>query len=389
MPRQAVQEDRAHRVPFLLRPGTVAAGAMQAGDHGCAHVLGDHHVVAQVERRRVDPAVQQLARFPEVGTVVRRRPAVGEVDRHAVAATGAAGALPVVGRQRRHVAHQHGVELADVDPQLQGRRTDQAIHGVRPPLEQVLQPLALVGRDHGGMLFRAQHQVRAVEQLQVVVVIVLPQHAAAAPGRAAPMRQVARGGAAAAPAAPHAPVRGQTQPIGVDLIDAVHVGQWAPAGPLEPHRHQQPSFDQQREQALQHRLDRGRGNAPGPGDLPDRGIAAVAQPLHDQLRLFRSLPAQLGGGGTQESGQVSLLNLPVALHPVLREDLVLRVVQRAPAPQVVEDAGHAFSSRALCSGMSVVLVPRREVESDVLHHSSPSAAEDSATSRNTARKRSC
>ena len=337
---------------------------MQAGDHGRVDVLGDHHLVAEVERRRVDPARQQLARFLEVGAIVRRRPAVGDVHRHTVPPAGAPRALPVVRGQRWDVAHQHGVELADVDPQLQGRRAHEAVDGVRHTLEQVLQPLALIGRDHGRVFLRAQHQIGAVEQLQIVVVFVFPhplQHAVAPPGRAALMRHVPGGRAPAAPAAPHALVRAEAQPVGADLVGAVHVRQRTPIGALESHGYQQSPFDQHVEQALQNRLDRGRRHAPFPRDLTDRRVAAVAQPLRDQLRFLRRFPAQLRGVGIDEAREVSLLDLPVTLPPVLREDLVLRVVQCPPPPEIVEHAGDTLPQvfGRYAQGVGTVLNPRQ------------------------------
>ena len=69
---------------------TVARVLVQPRDHRRVHVLGDHQLVAQVERRRVDPPGQQLERLGEVGAVVRDRAAVREVDGHAVTPPGAA-----------------------------------------------------------------------------------------------------------------------------------------------------------------------------------------------------------------------------------------------------------------------------------------------------------
>ena len=204
-PRQAAVQHVRDRGPFPLRSGGVPPVAVQRPDDRRVHVLGDHHVVAQIEGGRVDAAVEQLQRLGEVGPVVRDGPAVGQVHRHAMAPTGATGALPIVGGQRRHVAHQHRVEPADVDAELQGRRAHQTVHRLRVALEQVLQALALVRRHHRGMLFGAQHRVGAVEQLQVVAVLVFRDpfdDAVAAPGDAAAVRGLAGGGAATAPAPP-------------------------------------------------------------------------------------------------------------------------------------------------------------------------------------------
>ena len=86
---------------------------------------------------------------------------------------------------------------------------------------------------------------------------------------------------------------------------------------------------------------------------------ARAQPLGDLRRLLRCVAAQLGAIGGKEARQIALLDLPVALHPVLREDLVLGVVQDALAPQVVNHGGGAFSEalRRDAEPMSVLLDP--------------------------------
>ena len=307
-----------YRGPFRVRPGGVAPIAVQRADDRRAHVLGDHHVVAQVEGGGIDAAVQQLEGFGEVGAVVRRRPAIGQVHGHAMAPPGATGALPVVGGQRRHVAHQHGVEAADVDPELQRRGAHQAVHRAGVALEEVLQPLALVGRHHRGVLLGAQQRVGAVEKLQVVVVVVfgLPvEHAVAAPGQAAVVRRLAGGRAPAAPAPPRAAVGREPQTVGVHLVDAADVRQRAPPGPLESDRDQQPAVHQEGEQALQERRGVVGGRVPLAGDLPQGGLAGLAQPLDDQPGLLGGAAAQLGADRTAEDRQVALLNLAVALHP--------------------------------------------------------------------------
>src|SRR5262245_3254100 len=96
---------------------------MQARDHGRVNVLGNHEVVTQVERRRIDPAGEEPERIGEVRPVVRHRATVRQVYGHAMTASGSAGALPIVRRQRWSVAHQDSVELADVYPELERRGT--------------------------------------------------------------------------------------------------------------------------------------------------------------------------------------------------------------------------------------------------------------------------
>ena len=283
--RQTAGEHVPNLVPFGLGPPGVASVSVQAGDDRRMNVLCDHRLVTQVEGRRVDPAGEQLERIGEVSAIVGDGTAVGDVHRHAMTASCPSGPLPVVGRQRRHVSHEHGIELTDVDAELQGRSAHQAIDRIRRPLEQVLQPFAFRLGDHGGVLLRAQHRVGAVEKLEVVVVVVFPdplQNAVAPPCGAAAMGQVPAGGAAAAPAALDAPVRVEAQPVRVHLVDAVHVRQRTALRALEPNRHQQLAVDEKVEEALEERLDGLRRHVPLPGDLAHRGIATRAEPLGDQ-----------------------------------------------------------------------------------------------------------
>ena len=360
--RQAAGEHVPNLVPFRLRPIRVAYATVQAGDNRRMNVLGDHRLVAQVEGGWVDPAGEQLDRIGEVGAVVRYGATVGDVHRHAMTASRATRPLPVVGRKRRDVSHKHGVELADVDAELQGRRAHQAVDCIRRSLEEILQPFALRLGDHGRVLLGAQHRVGAVEKLEVVVVVVFRdpyQNAVAAPRGAAVVRHVPGGGAAAAPAALHIPVRVQTQPVRVHLVDAMHVRQRTAPGTLELHRHQQSAVHQKVEQALQEPLDALRCHTPLPGNLAHRGVAARAQPLGDLRRLFRRVPPELGAVRREEARQIALLDLAVALHPVLGEDLVFGVVQGALAPQVVEDAGDtlAQATRGDAERMGTLLNP--------------------------------
>ena len=346
-PGQGRVQHVANAVLLGLGPFRVLAVSVEGADHDGVNVLGDHHLVAKVERRRVDLAAEQLRRVSEVGAVVGDGPAVGHVHGHAVTSSRPSGALPVVGGQGRHVAHEHRVQPTDVDSQLQRRRAHEAVHGLRLPLESVLQPVPLVGRHHGGVLLGAKHRVVAVQQLQVVVVGVFLdplQRAVAPPGRAQAVGHVAGGLAPALPATPHAPVRLQQQLVGGHLKHPAHSRQRSLPGPLEDDPDKQPRLDQVLEQALQKRLDCVARHAPLPGDLAHGGIAAAgAQPLGDLRGLLRGLPAQLRGVGLEEAGKVALLNFPVAVHPVFGEDLVHGVEEGALAAQIVQDAGDAFA----------------------------------------------
>ena len=53
--------------------GLLAGKPLEPGEHAGVDVFADHHVVAQVEGGRVDPAGEQLLGFREVGAVVRTR----------------------------------------------------------------------------------------------------------------------------------------------------------------------------------------------------------------------------------------------------------------------------------------------------------------------------
>ena len=63
------------------------------------------------------------------------RAAVGEIYGHPMPTPSTAGALPVVRRQRWNVSHEYGIELADIDAKLEGRRADEGVDRVRLALE--------------------------------------------------------------------------------------------------------------------------------------------------------------------------------------------------------------------------------------------------------------
>ena len=65
--------------------------------------------------------------------------------------------------------------------------------------------------------------------------------------------------------------------------------------------------------------------------------------MGDQVGALVGAAAQLGGVRGQKAGEVALLNLAIAFHPVLGEDLVLRVVQGTAPAQIVQHAGDAFA----------------------------------------------
>ena len=146
------------------------------------NVLADHHLVLKAEARRFHLTAEQLQRLAEVGLIETDRLRVGYVDRHAVASSRAACALPIVGGGRRHVAHEHRVERADIDSELERRRAHQHIELLTFALELVLDALALVVRNLRRVLRHAQHRVVVVEhaQIEVVLHLVLPRQASGA-----------------------------------------------------------------------------------------------------------------------------------------------------------------------------------------------------------------
>ena len=78
---------------------------VQPRDDRGVNVLGDHDVVAQVESGRIDAPSEQFQRLRKIGAVVGYRAAIGDIHSHAMTTPGAACSLPVVGGQRRYVAH--------------------------------------------------------------------------------------------------------------------------------------------------------------------------------------------------------------------------------------------------------------------------------------------
>ncbi len=156
-------------------------------------------------------------------------------------AAGTPSSLPVIGRRRRHVAHQHCVERADIDPQFERRRADQDVQLLPFALELILDALTLVVRDLSRVLSHAQHRVVAVEhpQVEVVLGLVLPhQPAAAAPGEAEPGRSLPDGGAPALLAAVAAGMGVEHELAAVNLVrSGTALQRAAPAG--ECRRHEQ------------------------------------------------------------------------------------------------------------------------------------------------------
>ena len=57
---QASPQRVVDRLPLALWQCRISAVPVQLGDHRGMNVLGDHDVVAQIERRRVDSSAQEL-----------------------------------------------------------------------------------------------------------------------------------------------------------------------------------------------------------------------------------------------------------------------------------------------------------------------------------------
>ena len=124
----------------------------------------------------------------------------------------------------------------------------------------------------------------------------------------------------------------QSHAVGVDLIDLAHIRQRLALGAFQPNGGEQPLFHEDTEQPLQKFFCTVRRNAPFLPHLANRGVASIAQPLRDEFGFLVSPAAKLGARRIPDLWQVALLNLEIAVHPVLGKNLLLRVVQYAFAP---------------------------------------------------------
>ena len=116
-----------------------------------------HGGCIQEDARRVNPAAEHLQRLGVVIEVVRLSGRDGQRQRVAVTPTRASGALHVVHRCRGHRAHHDGGEVADVHPELKGRRCGQQVGlpgpGVRSG-EPFLQTIPLLAGHQSSVLGR-------------------------------------------------------------------------------------------------------------------------------------------------------------------------------------------------------------------------------------------
>lgn len=160
-------------------PDVIYRAAHHGSDEGvCIYLDGlsghlHHQVVPQVESWRIHTPAEQLERIGEVGAIVRHSTTVGHVNRHAVTPTCASSPLPVIGRERRHVAHHHGIQLPDIDAELQRRRAHERVHGVGIALKEVFETLAFIVRNHCRVFLGTEHRVTLIEELQIVVIWIL------------------------------------------------------------------------------------------------------------------------------------------------------------------------------------------------------------------------
>ena len=271
--------------------------------------------------------------------------AIGQVHGHAVTPPGPSSALPIVSRERGHVAHEHRVEFADVHAQFEGRRTDEGVDGVRFSLEQVFEAFSLLVGNHRRVLLGAKHRITLVQNLQVVVVRIFRDKldfALAAPCGAFPKGRLTDCAAPATSATPNALIAMQAEPVRIHLVNPADARQGSTLGSLEPNGLEHAELREKAEQLLKELFGVLRQYAPLPRHLPDRRIAPIAEPLGHELRLFVALATQLGPRGVAEARQVPLLYLEVAFQPIPGENLLFRVVQDALAAEVIEQAGHSF-----------------------------------------------
>ena len=200
-------------------PGT--GHLVQEGEHGGPDVFAYHQGIAEVELGRFNRAIQQAQGVGKVGSVVAGPSGIGEVDGHAVTTPCPSGPLPIVGRKRRHVPHQHRIEGANVDAHFEGGGADEGIDQLALALKDALDAIPLILGHLGRVFFGAQHGKLVIQHPQVVVIGVFGfkgKGAPAAPGGAGQARRGPRMGTAANATAVDASTGGNFQPIGINLI---------------------------------------------------------------------------------------------------------------------------------------------------------------------------
>ena len=167
----------------------------------------------------------------------------------------------------------------------------------------------------------------------------------------------------------------QPKSVGIDLVNAAYVWQRIAPGTLEGDRREQLSIHEELEEALQKAFRLLWFDTPFLRDLAHCGVAALAEPLRDELRLLLITTVELRPRRTACLRKVALLYFQIAVHPVLGEDFALGVVQNPLAPQVVENTRDAVA-QILCrhaKSERVLLDPGQpDVEPFVLDlHSAP------------------
>ena len=134
-------------------------------------------------------------------------------------------------------------------------------------------------------------------------------------------------------------------------------------------------LDQKVEQTLQKSLRVVGLNPPLSGYLTHRRVTPIADPLGDEFILFGRLTPQFGTYWIADLRQIALLYFEVPVHPVLGEDLPLRIVQHSFSPQIVKQGGNPVSEifSRHTHGVSIFLYPwQRCVQSLIIHlHPAP------------------
>jgi len=147
------------------------------------------------------------------------------------------------------------------------------------------------------------------------------------------------------------------------------------SGPEVGDRCEQLSIHEELEEALQKLFRRLWFDTPFLRDLAHCGVAALADPLGDEFRLFLITTVELRPGRTACLRKVALLYFQIAVHPVLSENFALGIVQNPLAPQVVENTGDTVAqvlSRHPKSKRVLLDPGQPSVEPFVLHlHSAP------------------
>ena len=134
------------------------------------HVPPDDLWVSKVEAGRVGSSREHRTRIREVVQVVRRASAVHDREARVVAATSPSDPLRVVEGLRWHVPQEHGIEVAQVDADLEGGGTAEDVDGAA--LEVALEFPCLVRIELSGVFFDTQRARKPLLVQPAVVVVI-------------------------------------------------------------------------------------------------------------------------------------------------------------------------------------------------------------------------